>query len=381
MAKTAAELQEEIFKEIDNPETRIQIKVQKRELNREEYLRGIRERCEAERLSAEEADDIVFLVDKALWGFGIIDALINVDDTVSDVRLMDKDNIRIKRLGKREGTDIAFKSDVEYERYIELITNRNQTTMSVNNAIQVFTDKDSSPTNILRFSLSSGLVNTNGKPSLLIRKIPKNKKTFATLLAENYLTPAQMRYVISRWQSGHGVLVCGPNGSGKTTFTNALLEETPHGRSTVVMQESEELFCHTHPEMVFRKIIPKRAEGSVQYDLKSLARLALMESFDVMVIGEIKGGEAADLAYASYTGSQCMTTVHSVSPRDGYERLIDYALEERRERNRGHFAKQLKTLDTVVYIEDYKVKEIVELHGYDPVTETYDFRDAQINEE
>lgn len=378
MAKTVAELQDEIFREIDDPGTRIQVKVQQKELNREDYLASIRERCLAEKLTPEETNDIVFLVDKSLWGFGILDALVNVDDTVSDLRLTDKDTIRLKRLGKREATDIKFNSDVEYERYIELITNRNQTTMSVNNAIQVFTDKDSSPTNILRFTLASGLVNSNGKPSLLIRKIPKTKKTFETLLKEGYLSPEQKEYLCSRWKSGHGMLVCGPNGSGKTTLTNALLEETPHDKSTVVMQESDELFCHSHPEMVFRKIIPKRVEGSVQYDLKSLARLALMESFDIMIIGEIKGGEAADLAYASYTGSQCMTTVHSVSPRDGYERLIDYALEERRERDRGHFAKQFKTLDTVVYVEDYRVKEIVELEGYDPVTENYLFRDVDI---
>ena len=378
MSKSIAELQDEIFREIDDPETRIQIKVQKKELNREEYLSSIRERCKNEKLSPEETDEIVFLVDKALWGFGILDALVNVDDTVSDIRLTDKDNIRIKRLGKREAIDINFNSDVEYERYIELITNRNQTTMSVNNAIQVFTDKDSSPTNILRFSLASGLVNSNGKPSLLIRKIPKAKKTFDTLLSEKYLTPAQRDYIVSRWENGHGMLICGPNGSGKTTLTNAILEATPHNRSAVVMQESEELFCYTHPEMVFRKIIPKRAEGSVQYDLQSLARLGLMESFDIMVIGEIKGGEAANLAYASYTGSQCMTTVHSVSPEDGYERLIDYALEERRERSRGHFAKQLKTLDTVIYVEDYKVKEMVELVNYDAVTENYEFRRVNI---
>ena len=56
-----------------------------------------------------------------------------------------------------------------------LITNRNNTNMSIVNAAQVFTDKDSCPTDILRFSLVSDLVNTGDRPTLLIRKIPKQK--------------------------------------------------------------------------------------------------------------------------------------------------------------------------------------------------------------
>ena len=49
-----------------------------------------------------------------------------------------------------------------------------------------------------------------------------------------------------------------------------------------------------------------------------------MESFDIIVVGEIKGDEAAELSYATYTGSQAMTTVHSNSAEEGYEKLIDY---------------------------------------------------------
>lgn len=44
-----------------------------------------------------------------------------------------------------------------------------------------------------------------------------------------------------------------------------------------------------------------------------------MESFDIIVVGEIKGDEAAELSYATYTGSQAMTTVHSNSAEEGYE--------------------------------------------------------------
>ena len=375
--KTVQEVQEEIFNEINDPKNQIYLKVQKKMIERSEYLSEIREKCERYGLEDEEIEDIVFLVDKSLWGFGVIDELI-MDPDVSDIRLQDEDHIRVKRLGKRYPTSIKFGSRQEYEKYIDFITSRNNTNVSVVNAAQVFTDKDSCPTDILRFSLVSDLVNTGERPTLLIRKIPKQKRSIEELEKYGLFAPEQYEYIKKRWKEGHGILICGPNGSGKTTLANQVLEETPHDRSTVVIQESEELFCHSHPEMIFRKVIPNKNGSTVSYSLKDLAKLALMESFDIIVVGEIKGDEAAELSYATYTGSQTMTTVHSNSAKEGYEKLIDYALDAQPNRTREHFAKQFKSLDTVVYVENFKVKEIYELGGYDKKTQEYIFKEVQI---
>lgn len=364
MARTIEQFQEDIFEEINNPENKIYLKVQKKQIERIPYLNEIRKKGKREGLSEEEVEDVCFLVEKALWGFGILDELIE-DPDVSDIRLVDENDVRLKRLGKREESGLSFGTKEEYERYIEFITNRNNTNISLVNAAQVFTDKDTCPTDILRFSLVSALVNTNGRPTLLIRKIPKRKKTFEELEAVGYCTREQRLFLEKRWEEGHGILVCGPNGSGKTTLTNAILDYTPHTKSCVVVQESEELFCEGHPEMIFRKVIPPRNGSSISYSLKDLSRLALMESFDIMVIGEIKGDEAADLSYATYTGSQAMTTVHSNSAAEGYEKIIDYGLDAQPNRSRDHFAKQIQSLDTAVFVKDYKIQQILTNDGWD----------------
>ena len=377
--KDIADIQKEIFEEIENPENKIYLKVGKKEIKRESYLEDLKERCLKEGASEEEADDVCLLVDKALWGFGVLDVLIN-DEEISDIRLVDENTVRIKKNGEREETGITFKDSDEYSRYIDNIVSRNSTTLSITNAAQVFTDKDTCPTDILRFSLTSPLVNTNGHSTLLIRKIPKVKKTFEKLVNEDFITEAEKDYLVKRWREGHGILVCGPNGSGKTTFANALLDSTPHNKSCVVIQESEELFCSTHPEMIFRKVIPPRNGSIVSYSLKDLSKLALMESFDIIVIGEIKGGEAADLSYATHTGSQAMATVHSNSAAEAYDRVIDYALEAQPTRSREHFAKHLKTLDTCVFIKNYKVEQILETEGYDKESGEFIFKNAVIGE-
>lgn len=367
------EVQEKIFNEINNPEEKIHLRVQKKQINRKEYLNNIYNRCIKYGLETEEAEDIRYLVEKSLWGFGIIDDLV-MDPTISDIRLVDENTVRIKTEGKRKPTGIKFQSVEEYKRFIEFITNRNNTNISITNAAQVFTDKDSCSTDILRFSLVSDLVNTNDRPTLLIRKIPKEKKTFETLIYQKFCSDEQAEYLKKRWADGYGILVCGPNGSGKTTCTNAILESTPHNKSAVIIQESEELFCNTHPEMIFRKVIPPRNGSAISYTLKDLAKLALMESFDIIVIGEIKGDEAADLSMATYTGSQAMTTVHSNSSEEAYEKIIDYALDAQPNRSREHFAKQLKALDTVVFIKNYRIEEIKEVTGLDKITGEYTFK-------
>lgn len=369
---TVQDMQQELFEEINNPENQIHLQVQKKKINREKYLNEIRNRCKEAKLTDEETEDVIYLVDKALWGFGIIDDYIN-DPDVSDIRLVNKDTIRIKKNGKRYPTPLHFQSDDEYKRYIEFITNRNNTNMSIMNAAQVFTDKDTCKSDILRFSLVSELVNTGDMPTLLIRKIPKEKKTFETLISQNFCTPEQAEYLKKRWENGYGMLISGPNGSGKTTLANALLDSTPPDKSTVVIQESEELFCHTHPEMVFRKVIPHKNGSSISYSLKDLAKLALMESFDIIIIGEIKGDEAADLSYATYTGSQAMTTVHSNSAAEAYEKIIDYGLDAQPNRSRDHFAKQIQSLNTSVFVKDYRIQEIKELTGIDKTTKEFIF--------
>ena len=146
------EVQEKIFDEINDASNKIMLQVQKKQLNRDEYLKKIETRCRKEGLNDEETNDVVYLVDKALWGFGILDDLIS-DPDISDIRLVSENCVRIKKNGKRMDAGIKFASKAEYERYIEFITNRNNTNVSIQNAAQVFTDKDSSKTDILRFSL------------------------------------------------------------------------------------------------------------------------------------------------------------------------------------------------------------------------------------
>ena len=101
-----------------------------------------------------------------------------------------------------------------------------------------------------------------------------------------------------------------------------------------------------------------------------------MESFDIIVIGEIKGNEAAQLGQATYTGSQAMTTVHSNSAPEALEKIIDYAMDAQQNMTREHFAKQIQSLDTIVFVKDYHIAQITINNGWNKKEQDFDLRDV-----
>ena len=161
-----------------------------------------------------------------------------------------------------------------------------------------------------------------------IRKIPKNKRTVNNLIELGMLDNSKAEYLINAAKESSGILFAGKGASGKTTLMNALIEHIPHDKSGLVIQENEELFSNTHPDLMFQHIVSAHGEGKIKYDLKDLSRNGLLVDLDYFIIGEIKGGEALYLLNAGYTGHRCWASVHGMSSREAIDKLADYVKYE-----------------------------------------------------
>ena len=90
---------------------------------REDVLNSIKESLsdytdeEGHEIGEKEKEEILHLVDREIWGYGIIDDLIH-DKSISDIKIHNAENIRIKRNGKREGSDITFPSEGAYKSFV-----------------------------------------------------------------------------------------------------------------------------------------------------------------------------------------------------------------------------------------------------------------------
>lgn len=338
--------------------------VQGGQLSQKEFLKRTADYLKTKRLQGEELQEGLEQVRKYVFGYYVLEDLL-ADEQISDIRVLGPDNVRVKRLGKRMNSDVKFRDREDYRRFVELAATKNKVSLSVLNAVQTFTDKTGNDQFILRFDISTELVNSVDLPYLSIRKIPKQKKRLSKLVEEGMLTGTEAGYLAERAAIGQGLLVAGKGGSGKTTLLNALLEQIPNDQSGLVIQENEELFSD-HPELMFQHIVDIRGEGKVQYSLRDLARNGLLMDLDYYIIGEIKGEEALYLLTASYTGHKCWTSIHANSAEQAADKLADYIKYES-DYSKREALQMLTGLETIIFMKGYRIEEIVEIEGWDDV--------------
>lgn len=316
-------------------------------------------------LTPRARTELLKAFEQYIFGYSHLSPLID-DAGISDIRVVGYNNIRVKREGKRMDAGVSFSSEKEYRQFIDYVATKNQVNISNLNAIQRFTDTESHPEFILRFTLSMPLVNTYNEPYLCIRKVPKNFPLMRELIRREMLNQETAELLIQRFREG-STLICGGNSSGKTTMLNALKETLPDDVAVLVTQQADELTTKYHPDMMFLHSLPGSTESSVSYDLKNISIAGLTMDVDFFIIGEVKGSEALYLLNAAYTGQICAATIHAPSADRAPEKLVDYAMYDSRY-SRDELMKMMDCFQTLVFMEHYKVKEIFACKGWDPQT-------------
>ena len=296
------------------------------------------------------------------YGYYIIDPLLS-DEDISDIKIYDYNDIRIKRLGVRLRTQLRFVDRRDYINFVSLIMTRNGVGQSDNNAIVKFTDTQSNPVFRMRFDIMTAYVTSAKVPYVHIRLIPKKKRALGELEKKDMFPAGTKEYITMRLAAGDGMLVTGKNGSGKTTLVNALIDVINENKSIMVIEDNQELFSDTRGEIYFTHSIESRSEGKITYGMTDLAEEGLLADVDVMIVGEVKNDSAKGLMKAAYVGVQPITTSHGQSAEDGYYKLADYV----KQATTYDFADCLRFLlgfRLLIFMKDYRVHEIVRTVGW-----------------
>ena len=120
------------------------------------------------------------------------------------------------------------------------------------------------------------------------------------------------------------ILVSGGTGSGKTTLLNALIELLPEDERIVAIEDTLELRIDRANCLRFEAGHLKG--GAIT--IRELVRHALRHRPDHIVVGEVRGGEAADLLQALNTGhGGSLTTVHSNNAESALSRIASCAMQ------------------------------------------------------
>lgn len=145
--------------------------------------------------------------------------------------------------------------------------------------------------------------------------------TFAHLVASGTVPPDAEPLLRALVEARVGYLVVGGTGSGKTTLLAALLGLVPHGERILCVEDSPEL-RPAHPHVVRLVVRHGNVEGAGGVVMSDLVRQALRMRPDRIAVGEVRGGEVADLLAALNTGHDGSAgTVHANSPTELPARL------------------------------------------------------------
>ncbi len=123
-------------------------------------------------------------------------------------------------------------------------------------------------------------------------------------------------------RSRKNILVSGPTGSGKTTWTKALIREIPSDERLVTIEDAKELVLDRHPNHV-RLFYSKDDHGVARVTPKQLLESCLRMKPDRILLAELRAEEAFDYlrnVNSGHPGS--ITSVHATSAELAFEQLV-----------------------------------------------------------
>src|SRR5882672_8421864 len=190
---------------------------------------------------------------------------------------------------------------------------------------------------------------------------------------ERWLANQLEGYVLAR----KNILIAGSTGSGKTSMLNVLGKFIPSDERVLLIEDTSEI--HMGQDNLVRFEARQPQNGLPGVTIRDLLKASLRHRPDRLILGEIRGGEAFDLLQLLNTGhSGSLSTVHATSARQALARFTSCVLQSGVDlpyraikTNIGY------SLNVVVQLERRPgrrfVSQVVEIKGYDPDRDEYDF--------
>lgn len=243
------------------------------------------------------------------------------DNSVTEIMINGKDNIFVERDGKLSQLDIHFESMERLQDVIQqIVAGCNRV---VNEASPIV---DARLPDGARVNIVMNPVALDG-PVVTIRRFPEKPITMTKLLELESISCEAAEFLERLVKASYNIFISGGTGSGKTTFLNVLSQFIPAEERVITIEDSAELQLLGLPNLVRLETRNSNVEGCREVNIRELIRSSLRMRPDRIIVGEVRGAEAADMLQCMNTGHDgSMSTGHANSGKDMLSRLENMVL-------------------------------------------------------
>ena len=180
-----------------------------------------------------------------------------------------------------------------------------------------------------RFRLHAIGFGLSYRPSVVIRQHTLTDVSLAQLAAGGLMPYEVAEFLDAAVLAGKSMVIAGDQGAGKTTLLRALINAIPSSERFGTLETDYELMTHLQPGRENILALQARTghgetSGGTRVGEVTIADLmpeALRQNLSRLVVGEVRGGEAAAMFEAMQAGTGTLSTTHSHSAESTIDRL------------------------------------------------------------
>ncbi|MGN1382180.1 MAG: CpaF family protein [Eubacterium sp.] len=287
-----------------------------------------------------------------------------LDESVTEIMVNGKDEIFLETEDGVVPCDESFVSTEELEECIRKIAAAVHREINETNPILDARLTDGSRVNAVYRNVA-----LDG-PALTIRKFRKNRMTAEDLVETGTMTKDCADILGLLIECGYNLFISGGTSTGKTTFLNAMSDYLHSDERVIVIEDSRELMMEQIPNIVQMECRQANSSGKGRISMEELIRTSLRMRPDRIIVGEVRGAEAALMLQALNTGHSGLSTGHGNSVNGMLRRLEAMCLMNANvpiDSIRCQIVEALDIMVHLVRLPDGRrvVSEICELTGYE----------------
>jgi pilus assembly protein CpaF len=266
----------------------------------------------------------VHAVEDAVFGFGRLQPLLELPD-IENIEIHGCDSVVAQYGdGRRENMSPVADTDEGLIDAIRFLGQNSQPSRPFD---------DAHPTMTLalgeRFRLHAIGFGLSYRPSIVIRQHTLTDISLADLVAGGFMPEDVARFLDAAILARKSMVISGDQGAGKTTLLRALINCIPANERFGTLETDYELMTHRQAGRENMLALQARvghgestASGRVgEFGISDLMPEALRQNLSRIIVGEVRGGEAAAMFEAMQAGTGTLSTTHSHSAESTMDRL------------------------------------------------------------